>query len=105
MQCSKQHLYSSNSSARRIAGPSNPAPCRHRHQVTVCFSSSQLDRGSYAANQRSFIEGLAQKPDRSVIERALALLLTRIGGNQNYRRAISRERSECSNLLRFKLVP
>ncbi len=33
----------------------------------------RLDPGSYASNQRSFIEGLAQKPDRSIIERVLPL--------------------------------
>ena len=61
----------------------------------------RLDPGSYASNQRSFIEGLAQKPDRSIIERVLPLLLTRIGGNQNYRCAISL-RAQC--FLQFKAV-
>jgi hypothetical protein len=59
------------------------------------------DRGSYAFNQRSVIEGLAQKPDRSIIERALPVLFIRIGGNQNYWCVISL-RAQC--FLQFKAV-
>ena len=101
MQCSKQHLYSSNSSARRIAGPSNPAPCRHRHQVTVCFSSSQLDCGSQAFNQRCFVKRLAQKADRPAMERPIAVVLIWIGGNQNYWSAMS---LRSQHLLQLKAV-
>jgi hypothetical protein len=101
MQCSKQHLYSSNSSARRIAGPSNSAPCRHRHQVTVCFSSSQLDCGSQAFNQRCFVKRLAQKADRPAMERPIAVVLIWIGGNQNYWSAMS---LRSQHLLQLKAV-
>jgi hypothetical protein len=40
-------------------------------------------------NQRSVVERLAQKSDRSTIERALPLLLIWVGGNQNDGRLIS----------------
>ena len=44
---------------------------------------SRLDRSSQAFNQRLFIERLAQKADRSAIERAAPVFLIRVSGNQN----------------------
>jgi hypothetical protein len=73
---------------------SNPvakAPCRHRHQVDVSLRMelAQLHCGSQAFNQRCFVKRLAQKADRSAIKRLIAVVLTWIGGDQNYWRAMA----------------
>src|SRR5438552_18584209 len=71
---------------RRAIKPGSMSPSP---SSTVCFSSSQLDCGSQAFNQRCFVKRLAQKADRPAMERPIAVVLIWIGGNQNYWSATS----------------
>ena len=49
----------------------------------------QRDRVTQALHQRPVVEWLAQKGDRSVIERASPVFVVRVCGDQNYRDLVS----------------